>query len=742
MLNLFSSLFASKRGKGRPRNAGSPAPGKAKTQPFVLPKIAVPGSVDAIEIDYGMFPKINLGAKPKNTEFEEVRRALMRQAFLAVNPYYQFLCNLKGIRDNKDMQGVLRDIIFRHIVHFWNIPSSQNHHHSLPWGGLVHALDTACREAVLWQSGKIFAAYGVDSERTRKEPMWQGFAGFLVGMMHDVAKIFDMEIVSAGERPVPFRSLEGELLDFHLVHPEGVIIRWKHQKPSLRVNWNMMYVWTFVPEAVFKAMPHDLMIQAMYKLLSYEELRSDRDSVRNWSEKEEFHAMVVQAIGQWFLQAPDDFRQTESSPFHRLDSNWVACDARAGFVHELAKRLGHKGTDLLQALTQAGIVAKGSGTGKYYAKLSLHVGGAVLDRDTCLVTVRVFDKAFDKMAKGKEPFRLGNKAALIDLASRPAVQEIMEGVQPELAAYVYLTPATAAGVKEDGGPGPKSKGGSKTDKPGERQAKPTRPAPKAKDPEEEIDIDSAMPLVEADLAAPEEELAVVQGIDLLEATADATQGNGEDAPEALGQDDEEAQESPAQGEKEEQDAVRAEEEDAGDEIDRHIAAAVAAEIPFHETARGKITSEQAQERFCVLLEAVGKRPKLMQRQKGSIMWLTTSGQLFLRAPMGLNDALGLPSAGRLTEEQVALRSKFLAHLERLGYVRDMAGGSPPRQRLSFFRPQGDGHEAGSVYVNAVELAHEKILDLSPAFTERLKKLFSVNRSIQAQAADRAGEADV
>jgi len=746
MYSWVKGFFSGEAPKQGPKKAVKRALNRAqkasKPARYVLPTGPVPGSVDVVEIDYSLFPKVRLDAKPKHTLYEQVRNDYMFQAFGAVAPYYRFLCNLKGIKDSPEMQRTIRDIIYRHIAHFWNIPSSKNHHHNVPFGGLVHSLDTACREAQLWQSGRIFTEDGVDSEMTRKAPIWQGFAGFLVGMFHDVAKIHDMEIISLGEKPIVFRTLEGELLDFHLVHPEGVKIHWLERRLNLKPCWNMLYVWTFVPEATFRQMPHDLMMRAMSKLLSYEQLRSDAESVRNWSEGKEFHWMLTQAVGQWFLQRPEEFRQTSKSMFHKLDANWLACDLH-GFVGELARRLGHQRKDLLLALRQAEQVAVSKKTNRYYAKVVLKVGEERIERDTCFFRTDVFTKAFEKIAKGEEPFRLANNTAVIDLASRPAVEEIFSDVLPALSKYAYdmaktkkdeppapASTATARAASSKKKAAPASGGGSREEKAVVREKKEEQ----AEDvPSEEIDIESFIPdIPELKPKSPIEQ--EVQKINLLEEESQEGEGNAaevhgvttgtEPVPETA------------------QPLITAQDEGAGQgesALDKHLAAAVEQAqglttegVPFYKLVGDKISPEEAQVRFARLLTQVGKKAKTIQRQRGAFMWLSTDGKLYMQYPSGPNRALDIP-ASRLSDETKILRSKFNKHLVDLGYSVDWDGGEPSaNSQLRCYLATDDQIEVFSVYSKVIELNPEKIMDLSPDFTARLKKLFSINASVQAQ----------
>lgn len=714
MLASLRSLFGKKTAPRVRKKTPARGTVKASKKTLKLPKVPVPGSVDAIEVDYSLFPKIRILERPPHHKHDEVRWSYIEGAFRGIAPYYSFLCSLKGIRESSEMQALIREIIIRHIKHFWDIPSSENHHHSCPWGGLVHSLDTACREAVVWQGGKIYSEFGVDSERTRKDILWQGFGGFMVGMFHDVAKIMDLEITSVGQRPRTFETLNGELLDFYLIHPEGVRVRWKRQRPNIKASWNMMYVWTFTPRDALYQMPQDLRDQMMYKLLSYEELRSDRESVRRWSEQDQFNNMVVQALGKWYLQAPKDFQQGPQAPFHTLDANWVACDVRV-VMSELAKRLGHKQDDLAQALAQSGIMAKSQDGNRYYSKVKLHVGEATIERETCLLNVVPFNKAFDRVGpKGNAPFRLSSRAAKIHLDSKPVVTEFTEGVAPALADFVFHAPDAAgselgAGSEKKGG---KPGGGNGKKAPAKKQKK-GKPVPQEP---QEIDITKAMPMVEQEVEEP--------------------------APTPEGQTADLSEQAPAEQPAAEssEDAADEKEQEETSALDQHIQAAQDAEPEtlFHEAAGTKITSEEALERFRVVLDRVAKKPSYIQRKKGSIMWLTTDGRLVWRHPGGANLGLDLHAQGRLNPDQVVLRSKFISHLEKLGYISGLGSGENiPRQKYDFYMTKGGEVQEAQVYLSALEIDREKVVSLCPAFTKKLKRMLSVNRSVALEAEDLA-----
>ena len=636
----------------------------------------VPGSVDSIQVDLDSFPKIRLEQKPKNTEYDSIRMTYLRQAFHSIRPYFDFLCSLEGIKENEDIQLVMRDVIFRYIETFWDMPASQEHHHSHLWGGLVHSLDTACREAKEFQSGKVFSAYGVDSERSQKDVMWQAFGGFLVGMLHDVGKIFDVEIQSAGQQRVTFAPMQGRLLDFYLVHPEGRKVRWKTSPDYTKICWNMMFAWTYVPTEVYREMPHDIMIDVMRKLLTYDSLKSDQASVKSWMAKSADEVTISREL-RALIADTGDFFNSDMSPkksFYccKVDDNWYACNTHL-LPQMLAKKVGCKEQDIIQMFRRNKLLGVDLDSNNYYAKIAFVQKGKEYPKSVLFLRSSLIDACLDKPAPVADvTFAESSREAIVKLFG-----QCSPFIDPRCFANQEEELVEPAKVQKPAAQKPKGKAESKQKQP-------------------EADISSCIPKkpVSSVSVDPVEN---PEGVD-------ATSTPQMDAVESEG----------------------------GMVVEQAATASEAVpEVAFYKAAGKSITEEQALDLFEQFLSRI-KEGKV-QQPKGAIVWLSQQGDLYFSYPSAINAALEIPAnAGELSDDTKKLRSKFIAALSTLGIVDD-SHDAHAESTITFYP---SGYEEGRPPVSLatgqfVKLNLDAVMNRCSRFDVIIQKLFSTINAVKA-----------
>lgn len=743
-----------------------------KRHPYLPKDVPLPiqnqvqiSDITSIEIDLSLMPKINFRSKPHHKEYAAVVDQLVEQAFECISPYFNFLIGLDGIKSNEYLQQEIAHIIKRFIRHLWDLPASENHHHSEKWGLLVHSLDVACRQAERFVGEDIYHDFGqgIDSERTRKDKLWQVFAGFIVGMFHDAHKVYDMNILSAGNPPSRFelfRDGSSSLLEFNLSHPEGLRpMTWRKRNKAVKTAYNQMFALLYVPPSIkWKKMPQDLFGKAMTYLASYEELPADKDSVKAWAESSPFYELAVEEMATWYLEKPEDFRQNKKDTFHRLDTNWYACDSHA-FIALLGQRMKHRAEDLIKALKQAGLMAQSEKNNRWYAKLTLNIRGEKSIKEICFIRTELFDKAFDRLNhKGHN-----GAACSIHFSGKPEVDRIFAETTPALADFAFHTDPEKEDDKKKGGAKKKgTKQNSKNkDEPqqgnllsgampaAKRQAKPKNVTKKPEDTETLNVLEEAMP------SEPEQSESKAQE---QSDTSDSAVENQKEA--SLAESDADQKETQTQAEthevSEEVDTISTTPDDAEEVIDEETGevqsadesedeiieegheveqpsllaqampkAATEKKQPFYLT-NTTVTLEQAQDLFIGFLEKQGRNTKHIQKQEGGYIFLSAGNELFFHYPITFNMMLDIP-AGNVPEEAKVLRSKLMQRLEDLGYLVAQDGAHFADKRFSAHIDCGDTVDEFWPTGKFSMFDHEMVFPLSMEFGQVLHGLFETNK---------------
>ena len=99
----------------------------------------------------------------------------------------------------------------------WDLPASQAHHHSRPFGLLTHSLEVATYALEAFTRSSSWWAKAPDpAQRHRMQERWR-LGTALAGVLHDTGKVFDLT-VALSEPPATWQPLHEPLLTFLLAH--------------------------------------------------------------------------------------------------------------------------------------------------------------------------------------------------------------------------------------------------------------------------------------------------------------------------------------------------------------------------------------------------------------------------------------------------------------------------------------------------------------------------------------------
>jgi hypothetical protein len=120
------------------------------------------------------------------------------------------------------------------VAFCWDLPASEAHHHSRPFGLLTHSLDVATHALVAFTQSSLWWQHAPDpAQRHRLQSHWR-LGTVLAGLLHDLGKVFDVTVVlapSTGILPARWDPLAEPLLAFLLRHQQG------GRLPTPTVHW-------------------------------------------------------------------------------------------------------------------------------------------------------------------------------------------------------------------------------------------------------------------------------------------------------------------------------------------------------------------------------------------------------------------------------------------------------------------------------------------------------------------------
>lgn len=128
---------------------------------------------------------------------------------------------------NDELDRLVMPTVTRCIGMMHLLPASESHHHSGAGGLLVHSLQCATS---MVNAVKLSARTELNKDQTHKQiyhngPRWL-LAAFLTGLLHDVGKVYDMEVCS--DKRERWDPDEGTLLDWgYRLRLKRYHVRWK-----------------------------------------------------------------------------------------------------------------------------------------------------------------------------------------------------------------------------------------------------------------------------------------------------------------------------------------------------------------------------------------------------------------------------------------------------------------------------------------------------------------------------------
>jgi hypothetical protein len=132
------------------------------------------------------------------------------------------------------VQQTVIPLLHRLVGFCWDLPASEAHHHSRPFGLLTHSLEVAIHALEAFTQSSLWWAKAPDpAERHRMADRWR-LGTALAGLLHDVGKVFDVTVTlppENGSLPARWDPFQEPLLDFLLRHKAGTAL------PTPTLHW-------------------------------------------------------------------------------------------------------------------------------------------------------------------------------------------------------------------------------------------------------------------------------------------------------------------------------------------------------------------------------------------------------------------------------------------------------------------------------------------------------------------------
>lgn len=200
------------------------------------------------------FPKIMEESKPINADFKKVKWAYAHEAFKVISPYYEYVTNLSGLSDQEGLQKILKHVLLEFIVRFWDMPASENHHHSTSWGLLIHSLRVGCENAEKAESLKLFTESGINAEAMMRDKGHMILGAFFCGLFHDTHKLYDYKLFhQTAYRKLEYEPDIGSVLNFKLTHPTNLYEEWSKVEQDTR-HHSISLAHRLIPDVFFDSM--------------------------------------------------------------------------------------------------------------------------------------------------------------------------------------------------------------------------------------------------------------------------------------------------------------------------------------------------------------------------------------------------------------------------------------------------------------------------------------------------------
>jgi len=182
----------------------------------------------------------------KKPAFEDSVNAEIEKYFSEYKKYINKIDNL--LPSYKDVSyEMFYDILVRFFRKVYDLPASENHHHSERFGLFVHSLET-CINALVAQHRKLelkFDGNGdLDSQFNLRNKEKILYRTAIQGLLHDAGKVFDMDVVSK-KKEIQWDNYDDNLLDFYFNNGD-YDVKWhkeragKHEKRNIIILWQML----------------------------------------------------------------------------------------------------------------------------------------------------------------------------------------------------------------------------------------------------------------------------------------------------------------------------------------------------------------------------------------------------------------------------------------------------------------------------------------------------------------------
>ena len=92
------------------------------------------------------------------------------------------------------VETVVTPLLQRLTAFCWDLPASEAHHHSRPFGLLTHSLEVATHALVAFTQSSLWWQKAPDpAQRHRMQPHWR-LGTACAGLLHDLGKVFDVTV--------------------------------------------------------------------------------------------------------------------------------------------------------------------------------------------------------------------------------------------------------------------------------------------------------------------------------------------------------------------------------------------------------------------------------------------------------------------------------------------------------------------------------------------------------------------
>ena len=388
------------------------------------------------KIQPGDFPTIQ-DDKIQHAHFISRKEEYVSAAFEAVRPYFSYVIHLPAIGRDTELSKALEIVIKGFIATYWDMPSSKDHHDSLPFGHVRHSMIVACKEAERLSRTNIFNSNGtLDSERTRKMRPYVVIAGFLAGLFHDADKIFNYDlscVLSADTKTYsPFHG-SASILEFQMKYPKSRLRRrWKkNEYPNIYFGFHLFY--TIVPQSLRKVLPGE-MYEFIYVTMQHYKGMADQIATKESLQDDNYLGKIQAATHELIMQT-DAVNHPNGWGF-KISHAWYLVLPNK-FLPEIAFRLGAVPDSCEKVLYDSGIMQSSPTGGNGYTQIGLYMAAG---KTTKLETAAFMSAAFfdDILSKTGVRLPIPRYPVKIDSESRPAVEAL--ALAPPLPDSAFYTP--------------------------------------------------------------------------------------------------------------------------------------------------------------------------------------------------------------------------------------------------------------------------------------------------------------